>query len=55
MDMKAKIPHFPLKRVKSMVEVGQFAIQQGRARVFLGGTFQEARTAMKAVMRSSRD
>ena len=50
MGVKAKIPHFTLERVKSMVEAGQFMIQQGRARVFLGGSFQEARAAMKGVI-----
>ena len=50
MDVKAKIPHFPLERVKSMVEADRFVIQQGRARVFLGGTFQESRTMMKEVI-----
>ena len=44
MGVKAKIPHFALERVKLMVEAGQFMIQQGRARVFLGGSFQEAGT-----------
>ena len=48
--MKAKIPHFALGSVKSMVEAGQFMIQQSRARVFLGGSFQEARTAIKEVI-----
>lgn len=33
-----------------MVEAGQFMIQQSRARVFLGGSFQEARTAIKEVI-----
>jgi hypothetical protein len=47
MGVKAKIPHFALDQVKSMVEAGQFMIQQGRARVFLGGSFQEARAAIK--------
>jgi hypothetical protein len=50
MGVKAKIPHFALERVKSMVEAGQFMIQQGRARVFLGGSFQEARAAIKGVI-----
>ena len=50
MGVKAKIPYFALERVKSMVEAGQFMIQQGRARVFLGGSFQEARVAMKEVI-----
>jgi hypothetical protein len=53
MDVKAKIAHFPLERVKSMVEADRFVIQQGRARVFLGGTFQESRTVMKEVIVSS--
>ena len=44
MGVKAKIPHFALERVKLMVEAGQFMIQQGRARVFLSGSFQEAGT-----------
>jgi hypothetical protein len=30
MGVKAKIPHFALERVKSMVEAGHFMIQQGR-------------------------
>ena len=33
-----------------MVEAGQFMIQQSRARVFLGGSFQEARTAIIEVI-----
>jgi hypothetical protein len=33
-----------------MVEADRFVIQQGRARVFLGGTFQESRTVMKEVI-----
>jgi hypothetical protein len=48
--MKAKTPHFSLDRVKEMVAAGQFMIQQGRALVFLGGSFKEARLAMKDVI-----
>jgi hypothetical protein len=50
--MKAKTPHFALDRVKQMVEAEQFMIQQGRALVFLGGSFKEARAEMKEVIAS---
>jgi hypothetical protein len=48
--MKAKTPHFAIGRVKQMVEDGQFMIQQGRALVFLGGSFKDARSAMREVV-----
>ena len=48
--MKAKTPSFALDRVKQMVEAGQFMIQQGRALVFMGGSFKEAREEMKEVI-----
>jgi len=50
--MKAKTPHFALVRVKQLVEAGQFMIQEGKALAFLGGSFKEARTAMKGVVAS---
>jgi len=50
MGVKAKIPHFALDQVKSMVRGWAVHDSTSRARVFLGGSFQEGRSAMRGVI-----